>query len=144
MNMLPTPQTNRLPRRNRLYSAPARVETNENEHKLENSTKLLKNLTHKRSEQCLNSEEKNYFAEFEHLGLKTPIESEKYKCKTCDKKFFHLNALKAHEMVHSTTEVYSPPAIKCFNCNKKFSSKLKLTIHSDKFHSEGTRILAVL
>ena len=141
--MLPTPQISRPLRRNRLSSAPARIENTEDEKNLQKSTEVMKHALYKRSEICLHSYEDEFFKDFEARGIRTPIESEKYKCKICEKKFFHLNALKAHQMVHSTTEVFTP-TLKCTDCNKKFSSKLKLTLHNDQHHSQGTKVLAVL
>ena len=145
--MYKTPENKtRRPGRERLYSAPERLQKNETEIVQEKLKKMTLLATRRHSEAKLNQNEDDFFDEIdEYEILKRSIETEKYKCKVCDKKFFHRNALEAHSLVHSNASLYTPVE-KCNLCNRKFSSKIKLKIHKNKNHSEGTplKILAVL
>lgn len=135
-----------LPKRERLYSAPERMQKTTAEYVEEKMKKMTLLATRRHSEAKLNCYEDEFFDELdEYEVLKKNLETEKYKCKSCDKKFFHRNALEAHQMVHSSSNLFTPVE-KCNLCSRKFSSRIKLKIHKNKHHSGGTplKVLAVL
>lgn len=164
-----TPQNiSKRPQRERLFSAPERLQKSKNEKREENFKKMTLLKTRQRSDGKLDKiSEENHFEdldEMEILKKSKNFNAEKYKCQICSKKFFHRNALDAHFLVHSMeninitvtsplslksqkiSPISSPVSEKCSICKKKFSSKSSLKIHKNKFHAESANftVLAVL
>ena len=126
-------KTRTLQKRDRVNSAPERMGRTESElaHEVKTANIALA-VTHRLSECQLD--------ELDQLDeLVIPLAHPPLKCRTCDKAFFHRDALDAHRLIHSTLNLFD----KCHICNKKFSSKLKLNLHCRKHHSQLT-VLAVL
>ena len=137
-------QNQRVPRRERLNSAPERMQKSTREKCDEHRQRITLLATRRHSEIKLNEDE--FFERVDEVNvLRDHAECQKYKCETCSKSFFHRNALEAHQLVHSTEAIFSPVE-RCDLCQKKFSSKLKLKMHCLKHHSQKNdlKVLAVL
>ena len=135
----------RMPARQRLYSAPERMEKSKKEKYEEKVKKHHAIMTRKYSEIKLNEEDDYHFENLDEFKI-LENHTAKHECHICDKKFYHKKALEAHKLVHSTSDLFIPSE-KCELCKRKFDSKLKLKLHNKKHHSNGVismKILAVL
>ena len=158
-----TPQNfSKRPQRERLFSAPERLQKSKLEKREEKMKKMTLLTTRQHSDGKLNQiSEENFFEDLdavEVLKKSKNFNAEKYKCQICSKKFFHRNALDAHFLVHSmeninitvespiSSPISSPVSEKCSLCKKKFSSKSSLKLHKNKFHAKSANftVLAVL
>ena len=130
--------------RERLHSAPDRLRKSKNENiDIRVREKILLE-TRQLSDLRLNQIQMDPTDEYTFDFAENPLGN--FKCHICTKRFHHQEAIEAHYLIHSTTNLNEDPIdqVKCDICSKLCSSKLKLRVHKNKRHPKKSEVLALI